>query len=209
MTTKSIVLPKGRIGITFDGYPPRVASVAKDSPLFDEVSEGCYAQTLIVPGCEVSFIPNATQLDNDLRLFEHQDRTLVLRDFPIAGPPIWTVSLPTGPLGIHMQGFPPVITGVSGVFDGKDFIRVGLTVDRLFVPGLYDLSLATGGFTDARVVKVLNETSHVEGRFMVLSDVLPRNQTKSAPGLLDLGGFKTSQGWSFKRMFKKGGNGFF
>lgn len=209
MTTKSIVLPNGRLGITFDGDPPKVASVAKDSPLFDEVSNGMYAQTLIVPGCELSFIPSATQLDHDLRHFEHQDRTLVLRDFPIIGPPIWIVSLPTGPLGISMMGFPPVITALSGTFDGSDFVRVGLTVDRLVVPGLYDLSLGTGGFTDARVVKVLNETHHVEGRVLVLSDVPPRNQAKKAPGLFDIGGFKASQGWTFKRMFHKGGNGFF
>lgn len=209
MTTKSVLLPKGRIGITFQGDPPKVASVAKDSPLFDEVSEGQYAQTLMIPGCEVSFIPSAIQLAHDLQQFDQDDRTLVFRAFPIDGPPIWAISLPTGPLGISFKGFPPVITGMSKVFDSRGFIRVGLTVDRLVVPGLYDLSLGSGGFTDARVSKVLNETQHVEGRLLVLVDAPQHNQTKKSPGLFDLGGFQSSKGWTVKRMFHKGGHGFF
>ena len=206
MRVKSIVLlPKGDIGIKFDGDPPIVSSIANESPLLNESLLGLYAQTLIVPGCELSFIHSATHLDHYLNLFAHSDRTLVFRETPIEGPQTWTIHLPTGPLGITMQGFPPVITGVSDNFVGKPFVSVGFTVQRLIVPGQYDLSLGAGGFTDARVVKVLTETKYVEGRLLVVSNVQvehPRKQNQ----MFDFGGFLPSKGWTFRRMFHAGGD---
>mmetsp|Transcript_28982 Transcript_28982/g.47859 ORF Transcript_28982/g.47859 Transcript_28982/m.47859 type:complete len:211 (-) Transcript_28982:84-716(-) len=209
MTSKSIILPRGNIGITFDGSPPKIIRVAKDSPV-QEVEEGLYAQTLIVPGCEMSFIPYAARLVSDLQYFEQVDRTLVFRDAPLTGPPIWKLSLPLGPLGIIMKGFPPVITTVENNSEFKGLIQEGMTVDRLIVPGVCDLNLASGGFTDTRVTKMLNESQKVEGRILVLTLLVgvPTGKIKSKNKAFDLEGFKPSKGWSLGRMFNKGGNGF-
>ena len=207
MTTKSIVLPRGKIGVTFDGAPPVVIRVLKNSPVYDEVTEGLYAQTLIVPGCEISFIPYAAWLYDVLKHFEQVDRTLVLRDAPMTGPPLWIISLPTGPLGIHMKGFPPVITLVNADSKIKELVQEGVIVDRLVVPNICDLSLGVGGFTDTRVIKTLRETQNVEGRQLVLKAIDIRQAKKRTP-LFDFGAFKPARGWGLNRMANKGGKGF-
>lgn len=209
-TSTSIALPRGRIGVTFDGSPPKVVKVGDGSPIQKVAREGLYVQALIVPRCEMSFIPYASRLVDDLQRFEQTDRTLVFRDAPLMGPPLWKVSLSPGPLGIVMKGFPPVITKVDSTSEYRDLIHEGMTVDRLVIPGVCDLNLASGGFTDARVTKMLSENQQVEGRILVLSllDGIPTGSTKSKNKMFDLDGFKPSKGWSLDRMFNKGGKGF-
>lgn len=204
MTSKSIILPRGKIGVTFDGSPPKVIRVTKDSPVQGTVEEGLYAQTLIVPGCEMSFIPYAARMVADLKYFQDLDRTLILRDTPQIGPPVWKISLPVGPVGIVMKGFPPIITQVDANSELKDFIQVGMTVDRLIVPGVCDMNLATGGFTDARVTKILNDNQTVEGRILVLTLVLegvPTGNPKTKNMAFDIDSLLPSKGWTLKRMF--------
>jgi hypothetical protein len=199
--SRQLILPNGDTGLTFQGSPPLIQSVAIHSPFHEEHLEGLYVQSLIVPGCEISFIPHTTQLHHDLERFQHVSRILLLRDSPLNGPPVWKITLPTGKLGITMKGFPPVISSVDFDSSCREFIQVGMVVDRLIVPNICDMSLSSGGFTDIRVMKALHESENIEGRLLVICEPTLAPYVKKSQ-MFDLGSFKPSKGWSLSRMFK-------
>jgi hypothetical protein len=100
-----------------------------------------------------------------------------------------------------MKGFPPVITSVDCNSIYNQLIQVGMLVDRLIVPDVCDMSLGSGGFTDVRVKKALDESENKEGRLLVLSEPAVVPQVKRDQ-MFDLGSFKPSKGWDFRRLIK-------
>jgi hypothetical protein len=201
MMSRTIALPIGETGLTFHGNPPQIQSVAIDSPFYGEHLEGLYVQSMTVPGCEISYIPHTTQLTHELERFHQVNRSLMLRDSPLNGPPVWKISLRPGKLGITMKGFPPVITSVDCNSICNQFIQVGMLVDRLIVPDVCDMSLGSGGFTDVRVMKALDESENKEGRLLLLSELTVVPQVKRNQ-MFDFGSFKPSKGWNFRRLLK-------
>jgi hypothetical protein len=197
-TTETIVLPKGPIGVVFDGKPPIVQEILSDSPLFGtKLAVGQYVQTLIVPGVvEISFITDTQHLLYYLDYYQQaESRTLILRRHILSGPLQFKLTLPatSDNLGLTMAGFPPIITHIAADSPFFGLVQSGMVVDRLYIPGWQpksELSLATGGFTDANVIKALKDSSHIEGRILVLKilDKPILGDTKSSSAGFDLEG---------------------
>ena len=203
MTSVKVELPVGSsLSLEFAGAPPVLKSIHANSPLKD-VPLHWYAQTVTVADVEYSYISDTQSLNELLNQFRDSPRTLTLHKTPLAGPPQVTITLPVGKeLHMELNGFPPVVVSVNdkSCLSGK--VPEGYVVDRLMFPPDKELSLATGGFTAANVNRALLESSHQEGRVMVLKKVIAKGDTVSSSRPFDFKNSFTNQSkWTVKRMF--------
>jgi hypothetical protein len=204
MTSLNVGLPVGSsLGLHIAGNPPVVQAIDPDSPLAKAgIQPGMYVQTLLVSDAEYSYITDAPSLEEALHYYHDIPRTLVFTDVALEGPPSIKVTLPVGKLGIQLKGFPPSVVAVDKMSALYGKLPVGYVVDRLIIDGK-ELSLATGGFSDVNVKRALNESSHIEGRIMVVNNVTPLGDTRSSNRPFDLGAFVNHTPWSLGRMFGK------
>mmetsp|Transcript_5668 Transcript_5668/g.7957 ORF Transcript_5668/g.7957 Transcript_5668/m.7957 type:complete len:243 (-) Transcript_5668:1403-2131(-) len=198
---ETVELPVGEkaaLGIMFQGCPPVVESFAENSSskLCASLHRGLYVHKLIVPGLEISFFQDSEQLRETLNVYRDvAPKFLVLSDAqPEERPTLYSVSLPSGKLkGLGFKGFPPVITTVDETFPLAGVLQPGQVVDRYVVPSRdVDFSLASGGFTNTNLARVMQETFDAEDRQLVVKYHLPQTpkSQRSSNSALDWDSFR-------------------
>lgn len=210
-TVVEVSLPPGAdLGLVLSGSPATVQTIDTGSPLFknQQIHTGMYAQSLRIPSksTEVCFIPGADLLLRYLQLFSDETRVVVLRSTMVRGPHTWSVPLPPGHtqgLGMELRGFPPVVSSVHPSSPLHPYVPRGWMVDRLVVPDQYDLSLQSGGFTDARVTKIIDDTAYAKGRILTVKNEAPPDRSRQemeSRHAFDLRPFSNSTRWTVPRM---------
>jgi hypothetical protein len=183
-----VELPVGvqDIGIEFQGSPPAIFSVRKDSPVQDRVQVGHYCHGLLMPDVEIVQITLVSHLNELLRVNAGTTRQLLFSRSPVyvdfvnsnnnsmrrqVVEVLYKHTLPQAKhLGFLMQGFPPVISAVDQDSLLFQKLHPHQTVEALVIPGQAIFNLAAGAFTSAKLQEKLIETAHISGRQLVVKD---------------------------------------
>ncbi|GAX11312.1 hypothetical protein FisN_15Lh241 [Fistulifera solaris] len=153
-------------GFSFEHDPPRVSSVVNDS---HQRLLGYYFSKLALPGLEISGIFDCNILRKLLMENEHVERTLILTDTPPKrGEILYQYTLPRE-VGLTFSGFPPCVQSISD-YSLFGRVRVGQAIHALCIPGRSPLMMQSGGFTAMRLQQQIEETSHIDGRHLILKD---------------------------------------
>lgn len=182
-------------GLIFSDSPPRVTQVT-DSALQQRYGDitGYYFSSLRLPGLAITDIYDSNRLRQLLLANQALPRKNILTR---QAPPYsnygcrYRHELPTHtPLGVTLDGFPPKVKEVhSGPLAGK--MNPGQTIDAVCIPGQPDLTLQSGGFTAYKVTQVLEQTSHIPGRELIVkdqADVIRGEPRGSSNAAFDTGG---------------------
>lgn len=172
-------------GFSFENDPPRVSSVTNEA---HQRFVGYYFSKLKLPGLEISGVLDCNVLRALLLQNQSLVRTLILTDTPPRrGDTLYQHDLPKN-VGLTFSGFPPVVQSITDV-TWMSRVRVGQAVHAVCIPGRAPFMLESGGFTASRVQQLLNETSHMDGRCLILKDrkevLKPKDGSRD---LFDLGG---------------------
>eukprot|EP00978_Attheya_sp_CCMP212_P020719 scaffold59640_cov50-Attheya_sp.AAC.1 len=165
---RKLVVPSGKLGITFKYSPPIVTRVNDDSPVKGLVKEGMVAEVLILAdGTELGGLDTP---DLMLGLREHanmEGRILVLRDPAAELTGNRTVKLGPGKLYVTFKGNnPPFVVDVNGESPLYGQVKEGCYVDKL---KLEDGTEYTG-LDRVELIKALGENAESEGRVLYLRD---------------------------------------
>lgn len=212
------------------GSPPRILVAAQSqhattTPFFDSIHWGLYVHALEIIGTvKISNFRRHSEVVNSLERYsmmvvQEQEQNnlpsalvLYLTDAaPLEEDYLSSeIILPAGDLGLALKGFPPIVSKVHALSPIRDLIQVGQRVDRLIIREReINWSLSSGGFTDQRVAKALNEHDDVEnGRILVVvadDDVCKKKKystgkDKGVNMWFDWGSFQNSSRWSLSRM---------
>lgn len=174
-----IVLPTGRLGVTFSKTaPPTVIALKDDSPIKDDVMLGMYVDMFTLSDGtaktglstpELTAELNATVNEEDRLLLLKNPRSSEPRPYEVILPDETTVVLPTGTLGISFRetrNSMCVVTRVHETSKMKNVVRVGMAVDILAVSAEQVYS----GLTAKEICRVLAETKGVAGRKLTLKN---------------------------------------
>jgi hypothetical protein len=162
----TILLPPGKLGVTFKGTPPAVSSVSEQSPLLGFARLGLIADKLILgDGTELSGFTTSELIAALKGSSREEDRKLILVKEPTTTAAADKIMLPRGTLGISFKGTQPTVTGVSDDSPLVGKVRTGLVADTLILADGTEYS----GMTSAELMQHLKESSAQEGRQLLLS----------------------------------------
>jgi len=176
-----VMLPSGRVGIKMEGIPPELVAISPESPIVDEVVEGMVADTLTLEDGKVMYemstddlqdalVDNADSEGRIIRFINPATRELTPapdeepeeEPAELEIPDEKEVFLPSGKLGLMLQGSPPEITGISPESPIADEVMEGMVVDTLTLEdGQVVYEMETDMFT-----AILRENEDSEGRLV-------------------------------------------
>ncbi|GAX12762.1 hypothetical protein FisN_15Hh241 [Fistulifera solaris] len=162
-------------GFSFEHDPPRVSGVVNDA---HQRLLGYYFNKLALPGLEIWGVFDCNVLRKLLMENEHVERTLILTDTPPKrGEILYQYTLPRE-VGLTFSGFPPCVQSINDKFlFGR--VRVGQAVHALCIPGRAPFMMQSGGFTAVRLQQQIEETSHIDGRQLILKDKKEELKTRA------------------------------
>ncbi|KAG7374184.1 hypothetical protein IV203_013279 [Nitzschia inconspicua] len=187
-------IPPGQadLGIEFAESPPKIVRVDPSCIFEGKAEVGLYVHVLRLPELEIVNLRDSQHLVNLLQANVSLPRELWLSENPSyvdtslgsthTGALYKHVLPATENLGVLLVAFPPIINVVREESPMKGRLIPGQTVEALLIPGRPRMDLAAGAFTDAKVTQALQETSHIEGRMLVVKDAphAPREKGTSA-----------------------------
>jgi hypothetical protein len=202
MITKVNLLPGAAIDNALNGSPPRVQD--GQSELFQSFHYGLFVSALEVVGrIKISNFASHHQLLSELQKYCNYSRILYLTDAEPEVGFVAEVSLPKGNLDLTLTGFPPFIAAISPSSPIVGMVQVGDQVESVKILDFdIDLNLSSGGFTNHRVVKVLEEHKSVERRILVVTrgaHARPSYSRDTSP-IWDSGAFRDTTRWSLQRI---------
>lgn len=172
-----VTLPSGKLGVTFAGKAAKIVRFTEDSPVRDRMPIGLVIDTLTLEdGASYSGLSikeflniledNAESSGRTLLLKNPDTRTLSKRQVIL--PDEKTVAIPCGYLGVTFAGITgarfvderSMITSLENDSPVKSELRIGMVVDRLFLPDGSTYS----GLSVAELVNALKGSSVLEGR---------------------------------------------
>jgi hypothetical protein len=175
--TMEVVLPAGKLGVSFKGSPPTVSKLSPESPVKDELLAGMavdmltYEDGTVMSGMSTQELVSALSESAD-----SEGRTLTLKNPAVKAmstkqlilPDEKDITLPAGKLGISFKGTPPIVSRLHDDSPMKGIVRVGMVVDTLDIPGEEGGHFA--GLTAKELVGLLADSKDVEGREIVLKN---------------------------------------
>lgn len=154
------------LGFFFENDPPRVSSVSNET---HQRLLGYYFSKLTLPGLEISGVFDCNALRALLIENQNVARTLILTDTPPKrGETLYQHDLQKA-VGLTFSGFPPRVQSITDESLNAR-IRVGQAVHALCIPDRAPFMMKSGGFTAFRLQQLLDETSHIDGRHLILKD---------------------------------------
>lgn len=146
-----VILPAGKIGARFVGSPPELRAISPESPIVDEVMVGMVADTLTLEDGEVMYEMSSDELQEALMANKYSEERVIRfinpetmeltpnpeDDIEGEGEPIFEmpdetdVYLPSGKIGLMLQGAPPKITSISPRSPIINEVVEGMVVDTL------------------------------------------------------------------------------
>eukprot|EP00548_Thalassiothrix_antarctica_P005950 CAMPEP_0194147238 /NCGR_PEP_ID=MMETSP0152-20130528/22603_1 /TAXON_ID=1049557 /ORGANISM="Thalassiothrix antarctica, Strain L6-D1" /LENGTH=793 /DNA_ID=CAMNT_0038847955 /DNA_START=66 /DNA_END=2447 /DNA_ORIENTATION=- len=169
----NVVLPIGKLSVTFKGSKRAIVSTVKESsPLFGVIPEGMGVDVVKIKGRKYMEL-NAADLAELLReTSDIPDRMIKLRDMENPEefsqiPDELEVVLPAGKLGIIFAGTPPVAKSFKETSTIAGAMPPGMFVDKLKMSSGHCVS----GFTTKELVKYLADYSVKDGRVLVLRSI--------------------------------------
>eukprot|EP00548_Thalassiothrix_antarctica_P008328 CAMPEP_0194132366 /NCGR_PEP_ID=MMETSP0152-20130528/2848_1 /TAXON_ID=1049557 /ORGANISM="Thalassiothrix antarctica, Strain L6-D1" /LENGTH=766 /DNA_ID=CAMNT_0038827401 /DNA_START=56 /DNA_END=2356 /DNA_ORIENTATION=- len=183
-----LILPTGKLGITFTGSVPIAKSFRDDSPVAGSYPPGMYVDKLVMPDGYSQSGMNTRELVNLLGQFtEEEGRCLVLRNLKTTQPSMKqvlfpnekTVTISTGKLGLSFKG--RKIARISRIHQDskmKGLVYIHMIIDTISIPGGSTFS----GMTAKEAARILGDTKNVGGRTITLkgpdsNDISIRNIT--------------------------------
>ena len=202
MITKVHLLPGAAVYDVLYGSPPRVQDGG--SELFQSFHFGLFVSSLEVVGrIKISNFASHHDLLSELQKYCNDSRILYLTDAEPEVVYLAEVSLPKGNLGLTLTGFPPFIAAISPSSPIIGMVQVGDQVESVQILDVdLDLNLGSGGFTNHRVAKVLDEHGSAERRVLVVTRsayARPSDSRDTSP-MWDWGSFRDTTRWSLRRM---------
>jgi len=181
-----VVLPPGKLGVTFTGRPAVAKSFRDDSPIAASIPPGMFIDKFVMPDGYSQAGMSTRELVGLLNQFINEEgRCIVLRNAKTSQPsnpqvlyPMEkTVTISTGKLGLSFKG--RNIARISRVHDDskmKGICYKNMLVDSITIPGGSTFS----GMTAKEAARILIDTKNVGGRTMTLkspenSDISVRN----------------------------------
>ena len=140
----SIVLPPGKLGITFQGPPSRISKIAEGSSVQGLLKVGDVVERLVIVGEEEMVGLSPIALSNALKSYSGQQHTrcmVISREAngPSSDPsivaPEGSIMLPPGLLGISFNGKTPTIKKIAQGSTVEGLLQVGDVVEKLVVVG--------------------------------------------------------------------------
>mmetsp|Transcript_30313 Transcript_30313/g.50361 ORF Transcript_30313/g.50361 Transcript_30313/m.50361 type:complete len:215 (-) Transcript_30313:451-1095(-) len=191
---RSVIIPGGTedSGMTFVGTPPVITYVDPDCAVKGEPEIGLYVHSLVLPQVEIVNIRDASHLVDLMNANIPRRRELILspsqqyEDQSLNSThkgALYKHVLPaTSDLGLKLTGFPPVVASLDDSSPLKHRLLPEQTVEALLIPGEQRMDLQSGGFTAARVTKMLKDTSDIKGRQLVVKDavLVPKEKGSNA-----------------------------
>jgi hypothetical protein len=187
--TITLTLPPGDKGITIEGDPPTITSIARTSPLRDNIRIGLAVDSLALEdGTEYigySAEEVVTCLEDDgkdtitMELKNPQVVSLSTRSTTL--PKSKTITLPIGAIGAIFQGAPAKVSKMTPDSPMRGIFRLGMVVDSLIFPDGTEYR----GLKAREISKTLGASSDVEGRVILLKNPaardLPQKSTTKVP----------------------------
>jgi hypothetical protein len=187
------------LGFQVQGSPPQVSVINnKDSPVFGQISVGCYIHGIIMPYIEIANLLDPVHLMQLIQANAKNPRRLMVSSSPfyvdasignttsVVRGALYKHQLPaSSSLGFAMKGFPPVIAIVAPTSPLVGRLHPGQTVEALLVPGYPVMNLAAGAFTSAKVEERLLSTCQLGGRQLVVKDGQKPQREKGSSKPLD------------------------
>lgn len=174
----TVDLPVGESsGLMFKGTPVCLHQILGKFPNLTQENVGYYASTLVVPGLSIVNISDQNYLFKLLQKYQQGQRRLVLTNIPPeCNNCYYILDLPIEnkhskyPFGLILDGFPPHVKGLTkdSLMTGK--VLPGQTIHAICIPGQPDLTFQSGGFTTYRITDVLNNSSDIFGRKLIVKD---------------------------------------
>jgi hypothetical protein len=165
---RKIILPTGKLGLSFKFTPPVVWKVQEDSPIKDFIKADMFVEALVLDdGTELGGLDTA---DLMMGLKEHGDqenRTLILRDVAteLSGDRI--IKLPSGKLYITFKGMsPPFVVDVNVESPLYGQVKEGCYVDKLVLGDGTEYT----GLDRVELLKIINDTIDLDGRTLYIKD---------------------------------------
>jgi len=168
-----VVIPSGKLGLTFSSNPPVAKSFKPDSKVASYFPPGMYVDRFQMPDGYTQTGMNTRELVALLGFTAGEEgRCLVLKKKTVARTPKQelfpmekTVELPTGKIGISFKG--RSTARISRIHDDsslKGRAYVGMLVNSIIIPGASSFS----GMTAKECARVLVETANIGGRQIIL-----------------------------------------